>query len=126
MFRVLLFIRRHWLAITLCNLLAITLLSLWPVESLPAVPGSDKAHHLLAYAVLVFPSALHKFRHRLLLGLLFLVWSGAIELIQPHVNRYGEWWDLAANAAGLVLGYSVARWLNIYLGAQVSGEPSGR
>jgi len=30
-----------------------------------------------------------------------------IELIQPFVNRYGEWLDLLANIAGLILGMSV-------------------
>ncbi|MFT6913822.1 MAG: hypothetical protein ACJAWL_000108 [Motiliproteus sp.] len=109
MLNILLFIQRHWLPITLFNLLVISVLSLWPAESLPSVPGSDKTHHLLAYASLMFPSALRNPRHLLLLGLLLFGWSGAIELIQPHVNRYGEWLDLAANGLGVCLGYAVAR-----------------
>ncbi len=39
----------------------------------------------------------------------FFCWSGAIELIQPYVNRYGEWLDLAANTGGLISGFIVAR-----------------
>ncbi|EEY99166.1 hypothetical protein VOA_001515 [Vibrio sp. RC586] len=38
----------------------------------------------------------------------FLVYSGFIELVQPYVNRYGEWLDLGANGAGLVVGISIA------------------
>tara|TARA_R110002167_G_scaffold66848_2_gene189148 strand:+ start:1830 stop:2216 length:387 start_codon:yes stop_codon:yes gene_type:complete len=105
------FLQKHWLSITLFNLLMITALSLWPVDQLPEVPGSDKTHHLLAYALLMFPAALAHPRRWLLHGLFFIGWSGAIELIQPHMNRYGEWADMAANIAGVVMGYSLA-WLS--------------
>ncbi|WP_258554539.1 hypothetical protein [Photobacterium damselae] len=40
---------------------------------------------------------------------IFVAWSGAIELIQPYVNRYGEWLDLAANTGGLITGFIVAQ-----------------
>ena len=48
------------------------------------------------------------------IGLFFICWSGAIELIQPFVNRYGEFQDLAANITGLVCGFLAANlvtWL---------------
>jgi VanZ family protein len=45
-------------------------------------------------------------------GLLFIAYSGAIELLQPYVNRYGEWLDMAANAVGLVCGLIVAELAN--------------
>jgi len=76
------------------------------------MPGSDKTHHILAYAVLMFPIALRRPRNWLWAGLLFLVWSGCIELIQPHVNRYGEWADLLANLTGLLLGALIAKAVN--------------
>lgn len=38
----------------------------------------------------------------------FLVCSGVIELVQPYVNRYGEWLDLGANGLGLVVGILTA------------------
>ena len=53
-------IRSYWMAITLLTLVAITALSLWPMEQLPSVPGSDKTHHFIAYAALMFPTALRK------------------------------------------------------------------
>ncbi|RMG92435.1 MAG: VanZ family protein [Zetaproteobacteria bacterium] len=95
-------IQRHWLSISAMLLAGITLLSLWP--SPPSVPGGDKLHHTLAYALLAMPAALARTGHPQIL-LLYLGWSGAIELIQPYVHRQGEWADLAANASGLALGW---------------------
>lgn len=104
--------RNYWFAITLLNLITITTLSLWPVQSLPLVPGSDKSHHFIAYAALMFPVALRKPRHWLLMVLFFIAWSGAIELIQPYVNRYAEWLDLAANSCGIGVGVLIAMLIN--------------
>ena len=102
------FIRNFWLLNTLLLLAAITLLSLWPLAQLPSVPGSDKTHHFIAYAALVFPTALRKPRYWPMIGLFFFAWSGAIELLQPYVNRYGEWLDMAANTGGIILGAMLA------------------
>jgi len=106
------FVKSHWQALSLFTLITITCLSLWPLEHLPAVPGSDKTHHLIAYAVLMFPAALRRVRHWQLVGLFYLVWSAGIEWVQPWVNRYGEWLDLAANAAGLLCGLLIAGIIN--------------
>ena len=101
-------IKKYWLAMTAFTLAAITFLSLWPLPELPEMPGTDKTHHFIAYGLLMFPAALRKPRKWLLYPLIFIVYSGAIELIQPMVNRYGEWLDLGANALGLVCGIVVA------------------
>jgi VanZ family protein len=106
------FIRTNWISITLLTLAAITALSLWPLEFLPSVPGSDKTHHFIAYAGLMLPTALRKPKYWLLIGLFFIGWSGAIEILQPYVNRYGEWLDLAANTAGIVCGLLIAQMIN--------------
>lgn len=98
------FIQDHWLTITLFLLAVITTASLWPAEHLPKVPGSDKTHHFISYAALMLPTALKKPKHWLLIAMAFLVFSGAIELIQPYVNRYGEWLDMLANAVGVLCG----------------------
>lgn len=105
-------IRAYWIAITVFILAVITILSLYPLESLPAVPGSDKIHHLIAYAALIFPTALRKPKYWLLIGLFFVCWSGGIELLQPYVNRYGEWLDLAANGMGIVCGLLLVQFIN--------------
>ena len=92
-------------------LLAITLLSLWPLEELPPVPGTDKTHHVIAYGFLMFPAALRRPKNWHLIGLLFFVYSGLIECLQPYVNRYAEWLDMAANTAGIIAGIVVAECL---------------
>ena len=103
------FISRFYLALTMLILTMITLLSLWPIAELPTVPGTDKTHHFIAYALLMFPIAIKQHRYRWLFAVFFICYSGAIELIQPYANRYGEWLDLAANVGGLVIGMLLAQ-----------------
>ena len=104
------FINGNWLPITLLILVAITTLSLMPLPALPSsVPGTDKTHHFIAYGLLMFPVALHNPRHWLLIGLFFVSWSGAIELLQPYVNRHAEWMDMLSNVGGLLCGTVIAR-----------------
>ena len=105
-------IQQYWLFLTILCLFGITLLSLWPLEQLPEVPGSDKTHHLIAYGALMFPSALRRPKYWPYYAVFFLLYSGAIELIQPFVNRYGEWLDLFANGLGLLLGILLASAVN--------------
>lgn len=102
-------IQKYWLHITIILLVSIATLSLWPATYLPSVPGTDKTHHFIAYAALMLPTALRKPKYWLILTFVFLAFSGAIELIQPYVNRYGEWLDMAANAFGLVCGFIIAK-----------------
>ncbi len=104
-------IRTYWHVCTVCMLTAITLLSLQPLSQLPLVPGGDKTHHLIAYALLVFPAAFRRPRHWRLICLLFILYGGMIELLQPYVNRYGEWLDFAANTTGIVCGLLLAELL---------------
>ena len=98
------FIHKYWHIITLTQLIIITALSLWPVESLPQVPGSDKTHHFIAYAFLALPVVIRQHSHWLYFCFAFIAWSGVIELIQPYVNRYGEWLDMLANSTGVFIG----------------------
>ena len=105
-------IRAHWLVTTCLLFAAIAFLSLTPLPELPPTPGNDKTHHLIAYGALMFPAALRRPRHWIWLALLYVGLSGAIECIQPLVNRHMELADLVANtlailcgtAAGLLLG----------------------
>ncbi len=97
-------IERYWILLSATILLIITTLSLLPLDQLPEVPGTDKTHHFIAYCVLMFPVALRKPKYWFVILIFFAVWSGGIELIQPYVNRYGEWLDMLANTAGLLLG----------------------
>ena len=107
-------IKDYWLALTLFILFCITTLSLWPAASLPQVPGTDKTHHFIAYGLLVLPTALKKPNGWIYIALAFMVFSGLIELIQPCVNRYGEWLDMLANVVGLFCGIIIATILNYF------------
>ena len=113
MIKLLNIIKTKWIVITLFMLAGITVLSLWPLEKLPWVPGTDKTHHIIAYAVLMFPTALNKPKKWKFIGLFYIAYSGVIELLQPYVNRYGEWLDMVANAAGVFCGLLFAE-LAIY------------
>lgn len=105
-------IKAYWWQITLALLSAITVLSLYPHANLLAVPGTDKTHHLIAYAVLVFPTALRRPHRWRLIMLFFILCGGLIELIQPYVNRHAEWLDMLANTSGVILGALLAQLVN--------------
>ena len=91
-----------------------------PLDELPATPGSDKLHHLIAYAVLVIPLVFRKPKYWWFIVILFLGYSGLIELIQPYVNRYGEWLDMAANSLGIFCGLFIAELLSFIFPARLS------
>ena len=118
MFKLVNIIRKHWIGLTLLILTAITFLSLWPLGTLPSVPGTDKTHHLIAYALLMLPTALRKPAHWIVYGFFFIAYSGVIELIQPFVNRYGEWLDLFANFTGLICGVIIAELITFIASAK--------
>lgn len=102
-------IQKYWLALTCLLLISIATLSLWPADYLPKVPGTDKTHHFVAYAALIFPAILKQPKNLLYIVIGFIAFSGAIELIQPFVNRYGEWLDMLANTLGLFCGWLLAK-----------------
>ncbi len=102
------FVQKYYLPISTFILSAILILSLTPADKLPEVAGSDKTHHLIAYIALAFPVALARPKKWLFVILFYFCVSGCIELIQPFVNRYGEWLDLLANGSGLCIGVFIA------------------
>lgn len=104
MSRLLRMVDTNWRLLTTSIMILIAVLSLYPLDSLPPVPGTDKTHHFIAYATLSFPVALRKPKSWLYVVFGILLFSGAIELIQPYVNRYGEWLDMAANTLGVIVG----------------------
>jgi VanZ family protein len=122
MIRIFSLIKNNWFPITVVSLAAVTFLSLWPLPELPEMPGTDKTHHFIAYGLLMFPSALRRPKKWLLFALFFVGYSGLIELIQPMVNRYGEWLDLAANVGGILSGIVVAGLVNVLV--KMSGSRS--
>jgi len=112
MIALLTFIRTYWIVITLFTLTVITILTLSPLEKLPSVPGSDIIHHFIAYCALLFPTALRRPKYWPFAGLLFICWGGVLELVQPYVNRSGEWLDLVANITGIICGLLIVQLIN--------------
>jgi VanZ family protein len=95
----------------------IAVLTLWPAPE----PGEgrifsiDKLYHFVAWAALVFPAIATGPRRWAWVVPAAIVFGGAIELIQPFVNRTGLWSDFIADIAGalvgLWLGRKAHRWL---------------
>ena len=98
-------IYQNWKSTTIFLLLVITFLSLYPLPELPEFSGTDKTHHLVAYFILALPSGLRKPQKWALFIFLFILFGGVIEMIQPYVNRYGEWLDFFANTIGVLIGF---------------------
>ena len=98
---------RHTLAILATTILAavIAYLTLTPPHSQMS-DGllSDKAYHVIAFAALVFPSALLYQRSLIWLIPAALMFGAAIELIQPWVGRSAEIVDFIADAVGVLIG----------------------
>ena len=98
-------------SITVLFAVAILAGTLLPVSQLPEVDSGDKAAHLIAFALLAFPLNMVARPRWFLLNMGFVLFGGAIELIQPLVARHGEWLDLGADMLGVVVGMVVARGL---------------
>lgn len=101
-------IEKHWLHLTLILLAVISFLSLKPVGITTPAVGFDKLYHCLAYTVLVMPLALKRPTNWQLMVAVLMLYSGAIELVQPMIGRHGEWLDFAMNACGLLIGVVIA------------------
>lgn len=92
-----------WLSAILAAVIAVATLT--PAPHMPeGPPGSDKLHHFVAFAALVFPAIAAAPRRLLWLAPLAVGYGGAIEVIQPHVGREGEWGDFVANTIGVMIG----------------------
>jgi len=81
----------------------ILLATLTPADILPPAPGTDKIHHILGFGGWALLCAFGPLRRFLLLSFIIILIGGAIELIQPYVNRYADWLDFYANACGVLL-----------------------
>ncbi len=100
--------RRTWIAVGWLIIAAIVYLSLATLTVQINVQEGDKIGHLLAYGVLMawwsqlYVSTASRWR----LGTAFIVFGAAIELAQGLTpNRSPELLDLAADAAGVLLGW---------------------
>lgn len=102
------------LSLTVALALLIGLATLMPVAARIAgdVPGNDKLHHLVGFALLALPLAIVRPRWMPVVALVLAAYGGVIELIQPHVGRGRELADWWADLAGIALGTGVGVALN--------------
>ena len=96
---------------TIAIAFAIGLATLIPVETLLNVSASDKFYHLISFAILTLPIAIIRPKAMWLILSLSIAYGGAIELLQPLVNRNCEMADFLADAFGAILGVLVTRAL---------------
>ena len=94
---------------TIAIAFAIGLATLTPVETMPNVSGSDKLYHLISFAILTLPIAIIRPKAMRVILSLSIAYGGAIEIIQPLVNRNCEMADFLTDAGGAVVGVLVAR-----------------
>lgn len=102
---------RLWRAGGWLFIAAIVYFSLFKLALDTNIQGGDKLGHLLAYGgLMAWWSQLHvSAAARLKLGVAFVALGAAMELAQGLTpNRYPEWLDLAANSAGVLLGWLAA------------------
>ncbi|MDH3354254.1 MAG: VanZ family protein [Chromatiales bacterium] len=101
---------KFWLVIGWGLVLTVTALSIIP--SPPEVSGSDKLHHFVAYGTLMgwFGQIYHQPRTRILWFIGFVVMGVLLEIIQGVGGvRHFEYADMAANAAGALIGLLLSR-----------------
>ena len=106
---------RYAARLTVFIALAIGYLSLSPMQTLPPAPGGDKLHHFIAYAILCFPLSFRDAAAARAVLPLAMAYGGLIEILQPYVNRHGEWGDFAANVMGCLIGFALARLAQKFL-----------
>ena len=71
--------------------------------------GVDKLYHFIAYLSLVLPLGYVQPKYTFLYLFKLILIGGIIEVIQPYVNRYGEWLDFFANTLGIFVGFLVGK-----------------
>ena len=107
-----LFFYENWKIYTTLIFVIITFLSLYPLKEQPSIPGSDKIHHLIAYAALSIGVGLRRPSNYLLIIVFFSFYSGLIEIIQPYVNRFREIEDFLFNNLGILIGLTLGIVIN--------------
>ena len=80
-------------------------LTLMPQASMPVGPqGVDKLYHMVAFAALIFPTAMLRPKSCLRFGCLAIVYGGIIEAIQPVFGRSADMSDFLADGLGVTIG----------------------
>ena len=108
------FIYDNWLVITVVLSVAIIFFSFFSVTSPSMIQSTDKYLHIAAYLFLSFSASLRKPTNYILIFIYFVLFGIAIELIQPHFNRFFELLDILANSLGIFFAIIFADLLRKY------------
>ena len=100
---------------TLCLAVVIAAATLTPGAGKLAPQGADKLFHTAGFAMLVMPMLMVQLKTGLVIAPMALLFGGAIELIQPYVNRFGDLSDFWADFAGVLIGVTLAILLNPFV-----------
>ena len=104
------------LYLTILMGIIIAFATLIPADILPETLGTDKLHHLVAFSAFVLRVSLMRPNRGRVILLTALILGGAIELIQPYMNRSGEmadfWADAISAGLGILLGKRIAQMTN--------------
>ena len=106
------FFYEKWKIYTFLIFILITTLSLYPLQEQPNIPGSDKIHHLIAYAALTIGVGIRRPSNYVLIIIFLSFYSGLIEIIQPYVNRFREIEDFLFNNLGIFIGLTLGIAIN--------------
>ena len=109
----------RWCWALLCAVVAVAALT--PADNAPTMTPSDKIDHLLAFAALAGAGALSlpdRLRSLVIVGVTMLALGAAIEWGQTFVpGRFGDIDDVAADAAGVLLGLGAVKLIRHRLAA---------
>ena len=97
--------RTVWLLLSFGLAATIAALTLMPQASMPVGPqGVDKLYHMVAFAALIFPTAMLWPKSCLRFGCLAILYGGLIEAIQPIFGRSADMSDFWADGLGVAMG----------------------
>jgi VanZ family protein len=97
--------RTVWLLLSIGLAVTVAVLTLMPQASMPVGPqGIDKVYHMVAFAALIFPTAMLRPKRCLAAGCLAILYGGMIEVIQPAFGRSADMSDLLADVLGVATG----------------------
>lgn len=103
--------QKLWLLLGAFLVVVIIVGSLYPLEYPSEILLSDKVQHAIAYGALTawFLLIFHGRKAWLMIVVCALLLGALVELAQSFTDfRFAEWFDLAANAFGVVLGSVVS------------------
>ena len=97
---------------TLCIAVVIAATTLTPGAGKLAPQGVAKLFHTAGFAVLVVPLLAVHLKTGLVIAPLALVLGGAVERIQPYVNRFGDFSEFWPDFMGVLIGMTLTILFN--------------